>query len=40
VRNLTVPQYDRIDVSILQRIADQYGADGFRAWCEWIDGSR
>jgi predicted RNA binding protein YcfA (HicA-like mRNA interferase family) len=40
VRTVTVPQYDRIDVSILQRIADQCGVREFRAWCEWIDRNR
>lgn len=40
VRNVTVPQYDRIDVSILRRIADQCGADDFEAWCRWVDRSR
>jgi hypothetical protein len=40
VRNVTVPQYDRIGVSLLQRIADQCGADDFRARYEWVDESR
>ena len=37
VRNVTVPMYDRIDVDVLQDIADQCGANDFRKWCEWID---
>jgi predicted RNA binding protein YcfA (HicA-like mRNA interferase family) len=40
VRNVTVPMYDRIDVSLLQAIADQCGANDFHAWCEWIDQHR
>lgn len=40
VRNVTVPQYDRIDVSILQSIADQCGAEDFEKWCGWIDRNR
>lgn len=40
VRNETAPMYDRIDVSLLQNIADQCGADDFRKWCEWIDRNR
>lgn len=40
VRNVTVPMYDRIDVSLLQSIADQCGAQDFRAWYEWIDRHR
>lgn len=37
VRNVTVPTYRRIDVDILQKIADQCGANDFREWCRWID---
>lgn len=37
VRNVTVPQYDRIDIDILQNIADQSGANDFHKWCHWID---
>lgn len=40
VRNVTVPQYDRIDVSILRSIADQCGASDFEKWCRWIDYNR
>lgn len=40
VRNVTVPMYDRIDVSLLQSIADQCGARDFGAWCEWITRHR
>lgn len=40
VRNVTVPMYDRIDVSLLQSIADQCGAQDFHSWCEWIDRHR
>lgn len=40
VRNVTVPMYDRLDVSLLQNIADQCGANDFREWCEWIDKNR
>lgn len=40
VRNVTVPMYDRIDVSLLHDIADQCGANDFRKWCEWIDRNR
>lgn len=40
VRNVTVPQYDRIDVDLLQSIAAQCGANDFREWCEWIDRHR
>jgi predicted RNA binding protein YcfA (HicA-like mRNA interferase family) len=40
VRNVTVPAYDRIDVDVLQNIADQCGADDFRRWCEWIERCR
>lgn len=40
VRNVTVPQYDRIDVSLLHRIAQQCGASDFQAWCRWIDRNR
>ncbi len=40
VRNVTVPQYDRIDVDLLQKIATQSGADSFYEWCQWIDDCR
>lgn len=40
VRNVTVPMYDRIDVSTLQVIADQCGAEDFRKWCDWIGRNR
>ena len=39
-RTVTVPQYDRIDVSLLPRIADQCGANDFREWCRWIERHR
>lgn len=39
VRVVTVPMKskDRIPRGTLESIADQSGADDFRAWCEWID---
>jgi predicted RNA binding protein YcfA (HicA-like mRNA interferase family) len=37
VRNVTVPMYDEIPTDILQKIADQCGAEDFEAWCEWIE---
>lgn len=40
VRNVTVPQYDRIDIDILQKIATQSGANSFHKWCRWIDNCR
>lgn len=40
VRNVTIPMYDRIDVDLLQDIADQCGANDFQKWCEWIDENR
>lgn len=40
VRNVTVPMYNRIDVGVLQEIAEQCGANDFRQWCEWIDRNR
>jgi hypothetical protein len=29
--------YDEIPTDILQKIADQCGADDFEAWCDWIE---
>jgi len=40
VRNVTVPMYNRLDVGVLQSIANQCGADDFDKWCEWIDRTR
>jgi len=37
VRTVTVPLHDRVRVGTLQQIAEQCGAEDFRAWCEWID---
>lgn len=37
VRTVTVPMYDEISTDILQKIADQCGADDFDAWCDWIE---
>ncbi|WP_178917160.1 type II toxin-antitoxin system HicA family toxin [Natronomonas gomsonensis] len=39
-RTVTVPLHDRVRIGTLQSIADQCGADDFRAWCEWIDEHR
>jgi predicted RNA binding protein YcfA (HicA-like mRNA interferase family) len=38
VRVVTVPMEsaDRIPEGTLRSIAEQSGADDFRAWCEWI----
>lgn len=40
VRTVTVPMYDRVDVDVLQDIADQCGANEFHKWCEWIEQNR
>lgn len=40
VRNVTVPQYNRIDVSLLHQIAEQCGANDFQKRCHWIDQHR
>ncbi|MFB6352917.1 MAG: type II toxin-antitoxin system HicA family toxin [Halobacteriales archaeon] len=40
VRNVTVPLYDQLGVSLLRTIANQCGANDFQAWCEWIDRHR
>lgn len=39
VRVVTVPMKseDRIPTGTLHSIADQCGAEDFRAWCRWID---
>ena len=39
-RTVTVPLHDRVRIGTLQQIADQCGADDFRAWCAWIDEHR
>lgn len=39
-RTLTVPLHDRVRIGTLQSIAEQCGANDFRAWCEWIDENR
>jgi predicted RNA binding protein YcfA (HicA-like mRNA interferase family) len=42
VRVVTVPltDSDQISQDTYRTIADQYGADDFAAWCEWIDEHR
>ena len=40
VRNVSIPMKGRIPDGTLQNIADQCGANGFRAWCQWIDRNR
>jgi len=40
VRVVTVPMHDRIHESTLRSIAEQCGANDFRAWCAWIDDNR
>lgn len=40
VRDVTVPQYDRIDIDLLQKITTQSGANHFHKWCRWIDECR
>lgn len=37
VRHVDVPLHDEIAIGTLRSIADQCGADDFRAWCAWID---
>jgi predicted RNA binding protein YcfA (HicA-like mRNA interferase family) len=37
VRNVTVPIHGEIDTGTLQSIAEQCGAEGFDAWCDWIE---
>jgi predicted RNA binding protein YcfA (HicA-like mRNA interferase family) len=37
VRIVTVPQHSRIREGTLREIAEQCGANDFRAWCAWID---
>lgn len=39
-RTVTVPLHDRVRIGTLQHIAEQCGANDFRAWCEWIDDHR
>lgn len=39
-RTVTVPLHDRVRLGTLQSIAEQCGADDFRAWCAWIDEHR
>jgi len=39
-RTVTVPLHDRVRIGTLQSIADQCGANDFRAWCRWIDEHR
>ena len=39
-RTVTVPLHDRVRIGTLQRIAEQCGANDFRAWCRWIDEHR
>lgn len=40
VRVVTVPMKDRIPVGTLRSIAEQSGADDFKAWCDWINDQR
>lgn len=40
VRNVDVPLHSEVRIGTLHSIADQCGADDFRAWCEWIDEHR
>lgn len=40
VRVVTVPMKERIPQGTLRSIADQSGAEDFRAWCAWIDAER
>jgi hypothetical protein len=37
---VTVPFHDRVRLGTLQNIAEQCGANDFRAWCKWIDEHR
>ena len=37
IRNVDVPLHDEIAIGTLRSIAEQCGADDFRAWCAWID---
>lgn len=37
LRHVDVPLHDEIAIGTLRSIADQCGADDFRAWCAWID---
>jgi len=36
-RRVTVPMGHEISGDTLRSIADQCGAENFRAWCDWID---
>jgi len=38
--HVTVPFHDRVRLGTLQNIAEQCGANDFRAWCKWIDEHR
>ena len=40
VRTVTVPMHGRIRTGTLRNIAEQCGANDFRAWCRWIDEYR
>ena len=40
VRNVSIPMKRRIPEGTLRSIADQCGADDFRAWCRWMDRNR
>ncbi len=37
VRLVDVPQHTEVKIGTLHSIADQCGAEDFRAWCTWID---
>ncbi|GAA0283826.1 type II toxin-antitoxin system HicA family toxin [Halobacterium noricense] len=39
-RTVTVPRHDRLDTGTLRSIAEQAGAEDFRAFCEWVDRNR
>lgn len=40
IRVVTVPMHDEIDTGTLRNIAEQSGANDFRAWREWINEQR
>ncbi len=40
VRHVDVPLHDEIRIGTLHSIAEQCGANDFRAWCRWIDENR
>lgn len=40
VRSVSIPMGGEIPAGTLRKIAEQCGANDFRAWCEWIDELR